>query len=47
MISFRPILNKMMVYLTTLEIMAEVANRLKEKKIFLAVRCGAAFRIVP
>jgi len=45
MIGLRPISNEMMVCLTP-EMMVEVANRLKEKNIFLAVRCGA-FRIAP
>jgi len=39
MIGLRPI-SKEMVELLTPETMVEVANRLKEKNIFLAVRCG-------
>ena len=45
MIGLRPISKEMVEYLTP-ETMVEVANRLKEKNIFLAVRCGA-FRIAP
>ena len=44
-IGLRPISEEMVAYLTP-ETMVEVANRLKEKNIFLAVRCGA-FRIAP
>jgi len=45
MIGLRPISKEMVEYLTS-ETMVEVAKRLKEKNIFLAVRCGA-FRIAP
>jgi selenocysteine lyase/cysteine desulfurase len=44
-IGLRPISEEMVAYLTP-ETMVEVANRLKDKNIFLAVRCGA-FRIAP
>jgi len=45
MIGLRPISKEMVEYLTP-ETMVEVANRLKGKNIFLALRCGA-FRIAP
>jgi len=45
MIGLRPISKEMVEYLTP-ETMVEVTNRLKEKNLFLAVRC-VAFRIAP